>query len=271
MRSIGNTTLSLGLLNAPVKIYPATGSEDIEFNLCGPKGEEVEQVYRIVGTDTIVGGRDECGRSYEDHKVDLADIEAIKEESLVDEVDGVPVNLKDVMAIQRFIPVKEIPYERVTNHYYIGPGKGSDQALATIIKAMERKKVAAVTKYCLRGRQGVFVLYVKDGVLNAVRLHFAADLRDPTDEVRVQTTAAKAHVDAAIALIGEYVDDHAGFLDSLDDTLVAKKQALIKQVVAGKPIDRTEVVAPGSGVDLMDALIEQTKKARAKKPKKVAA
>lgn len=265
MRSIGNTTLSLGLLNAPVKIFAATGSEDVDFKLCGPEGEEVEQVYRVKGTDTIIGGREECQRQFDGFLVNPDDIDAIKEESLVDEIDGVPVNLKESMTIQRFVPVKSIPFERVTARYYLGPGKGSDQALATIIKAMEKKKIAAVTKYCLRGRQGVFVLYVEDGILNAVRLHFASELRPVTDEIKTQSVANKAHVDAAVALISEYSDDDAAVLDTLQDTLIAKKQALIDQVVAGEPIERTELVKPGSGVDLMDALIAQTEEARKKK------
>lgn len=253
MRSVGNTTLSLGLLNAPVKLYPATTSQDFAFKMCGPEGEPVEQVYRITGTDEIVGTSADCGRSYEGRPIDRAQIETINGESLKEEVDGVVVDLKETMGIQRFIPVKSIPFERVTGWYYVGPGKGSDQALATIIKAMEKKKLAAVTKYCLRGRQGCFVLFVRDGVLNAVRMTFAPDINEVTNEIRVESEPVKAHVDAAITLIEEYSDEDAAVLDTMEDTLVAKKRALTEAILADEDYEPVEVNARPA-VDLMDAI-----------------
>ncbi len=270
MRSIANASLNLGLLNAPIKLFPASSNlSEVKFNLCGPEGEDVEQVYRIKGADTIVGTRADCERKFDDHLIKKETIEKVEEESLKDKVQGAIVDLKKTMAIEGFIPVKNIPFERTTDRYYIGPGKGSDQALATIQKAMEKKKLAAVTKYCLRGRQGCFVLFMQDGVMNAVRLAFAASINEVTDEVRVESAPTKPHVDAAITLIEEYVDEDAKVLSEMTDTLVARKQELVEQASAGKAIELTPVKSADGQGDLMDIL--KADLARVKKGEKVAA
>lgn len=252
MRSISNTQLSLGVLNAPIKIYPAASNrQDVKFKLCGPKGEPVEQVYRIVGTDKIVGTSSDCERQVDDFLINKDSLAQIESESYIDN----DVNLKEAMNIQKFIPLKGVPFERATGRYYIGPGNGSSVGFATIVKAMEKKRLAAVAKFVLKGRQSCFVLFVRDGILNAIKLTFSADIEEPTHEVSEYNAAPKQHVDMAVQLIEAYVDQDAQVLDEMEDTLIPKKQALVEQARSGKAIEPTTIAPPTtSAPDLMDQL-----------------
>lgn len=269
MRAIASSSLSLGLLNAPVKIYNATSDiSDIRFKLCDEGGREVEQVYRVKDTDEIVGGKAECHRMFDGRVIDQQNIDAIKDESLKEEVDGEVIDLKASMQIQKFIPLKEVPFERVTGWYYIGPDKkkGNTQAFDTLLAALKKSKRAAVVKYCLRDRQAMFVLYERDGILNAVKVAFSHSINEVNDDVRGEGNAPKAHVEMATQLIDAYTDEKAEILNSMEDTLIERKNALVDKVMQGKKVE-PKAVSEKPAHDLMDALTESVEQAKGKKEK----
>ena len=83
--------------------------------------------------------------------------------------------------INSFIPLDKVPFNRVTGWYYVGndPKNGDIEAFATIVQAMDQKKLAAVTKWVPRTRQEMLVLYVQDGMMFAVSVAFAASVQEP--------------------------------------------------------------------------------------------
>ena len=256
MKSIANTTLTFGQVSAPVKVYAASSSSDLSLSLCGPAGEPVQQVYRLKDApDTIIGTRTECARSFDGRLVEETDIKAAEAASLIEEVDGEDVNLKERIKIQRFVPLNKIPFERVTGSYYIGadPKRGSVESLALIQKALAKKKVAGIAKFILRGRQKEFAVYAEGDLLHAVAITFASDRNQPTEEVTLHSkvNVDKALVDLATQLIDADLDKNGDIVDSLSDTLVDKKRELLS---AGEPITVKKIEAPSAGEALADAL-----------------
>lgn len=262
MKSIQNTNLNIGLISTPVKIFAASTKErDIGFNLCGPKGEVLEQVYRVKDVEPIeLVDRDNMGRSFEGRLVSQTELERIKEASLISE-DG--RDLKQIH-VERFIPLDSVPFERATSFYFIGPDlkKGSAEPLLLIIEAMKKKKAAAVAKVVLRDRQKCFVLFVKDDLLYAVALTFHAALHEPemselTQDIKVKRPLVKM----ATELIEAQMDPDAQILDEMEDTFITHKRRLIEQSQDGEIV----VTEPkkGNGQELLDALqgsIDQARK-----------
>jgi DNA end-binding protein Ku len=255
MKSIANTTLQFGQVSAPVKVYSASSSSDVSLSLCGPKGEPVEQVYRIKDTEEIVGGRNNCARSFNGKLIEETEIKKTEAQSIIEEIDGVPTNLKERIKIQSFVPVSKIPFERATGAYYIGPDTkaGQVESLALIQKVLAKKKVAAIAKFILRGRQKTFAIYAKGDLLHAVAISFASDRNEPTEEVTLQAkikTDAKL-VDLASKIVDADLDKDGEIFETLTDTLVERKKELWAK---GTDIEVETPEKKDYGTALVDAL-----------------
>lgn len=257
MKSIVNTTITFGQVTAPVKVYSAASSiTDISPKLCGPDGEAVQQVYRLKDEpDTIIGTKNDCSRIYDGRLVDEAELKAAEAASLIEEIDGEEINLKETIKIQKFVPLAKVPFERATASYYLGADakRGGVESLALIHKALAKKKVAGVAKFVLRGRQKEFVIYAEGDALYAVALSFASDRNAPTDDVTLhaKVTVDKNLVELATKLIDADLDKDGTIVDELSDTLVDRKIELLN---AGEPIRVKETEAPTVGESLADAL-----------------
>lgn len=257
MKSIVNTSITFGRVTAPVKVYSAASSiTDISPKLCGPEGESVQQVYRLKDEpDTIIGTKNDCSRIYDGRLVDEAELKAAEAASLIEEIDGEEINLKETIKIQRFVPLSKVPFERATASYYLGADakRGGVEELALIHKALAKKKVAGVAKFVLRGRQKEFVIYAQGDTLYAVALSFASDRNAPTDDVTLHSkvTVEKDLVELATKLIEADLDSDGEIIDDLSDTLVDRKIELLN---AGQPIEVKESAAPSAGESLADAL-----------------
>lgn len=281
MKSIQNTTLSCGLLNTPVKIFAASGTEpEIKFNQCGPQGEALERLDviaeepddRIYTADkdrrmVRVVTSDKIQKSYEGRVIPNSDLEKIQEESLKGE-DG--SDLKQIN-IEKFIPLKDVPMERATKLYYIGPNtKFSTKSFQTFIEGLKKKKAAAIAKVVIRSRQVIMALYVKNGILHASVLNFAATMNNREDS---ELTTDVDVVKAEVAMMGNLIDSlmgEASDIDDIKDTYVEGKRRLIEKVIEGEPITN-EIEAPKTKKQkddsLLKALEESVKVATKKKVK----
>lgn len=260
MKSIGNTVLQFGQVEAPVKIYSAASSSDVTLNLCGPNGEPVEQVYRKKDDGEVIGTKADCSRSFEGKLIEEAEIKAAEAASIVEDIDGTPVNLKERIRIQRFVPLSKVPFDRAQGAYILGANTkaGQIEALALIQKALAKKKVAAIAKFILRGRQKMFAIYAEDGLLKAVTLSFASDANEPTEEVMLQSKVKveSKYVELASKVIDAQMDKDGEIINALSDTLVERKQELWKNGTDIKP-EKPSVENIGSS--LGDALEESLK------------
>lgn len=241
MRTFRSSTISLGLVNAPVKIYNGSRSgSDVAFNLCDEQGRAVEQVYRVKNTDKIVGTKDACGKMFEGHQIDKSLIEAISRSSEVDEQGR---SLKH-LNILKFVPLSTVPFNRVTNQYLLGADpKQPKEAFATIVAAMEKSGVAAVCKWMPMTREAIMILYVGDGIMRAVTTSFEAQNAKTDDDVTSHQAVQvnPALLDMADDLIRQTFDAEGAILHTLEDVAVAKRQQLVAEIVAGNV---TSIPAP---------------------------
>jgi non-homologous end joining protein Ku len=260
-KSISNTSITFGQITAPVKIYSASSSSDVTLKFCGPNGEDVQQVYRIKESGEVLGTKTACSRSFDGKLVEDADVKAAEAASLIEEVDGTPVNLKETIKIQKFVPLSKIPFERVTGSYYIGADtkRGGVEAVALIQKALAKKKVAAIAKFILRGRQKQFAIYSDGEILHAVAITFADDKNEAGEDVTLQSKVAvdKSLVDLAVKLIDADLDKDGTIVDELSDTLVERKRELFG---AGEPIKVKQPDNKTAGESLADALAASLEK-----------
>lgn len=258
MKSIKNTTINVGLLSAPVKIFAATSKEpEVSFKYCASGGRTVKQMYVTDTGETIA--YDDLYRAFNGTMIPKAKLTEIEQESLKDE-EG---NSLESLRIQGFIPLKDVPMHRVTGAYLIGPNlKASDgEAFEILVAALKRKKVAAIAKMVLKSRQKLMALFVKDDLLHAVCLSFAAQVNN------VEEAELRANVKPRpklLTMMGTMIDamgESAEMIDAQEDTFVAAKKALVEEFIGSGGVTVKEIKAKGDGAHsgLAEALEESMK------------
>lgn len=277
MKSIQNTSLSCGLLNAPVKIFPATGKEpEVHFNFCTPDGDPVEQIYvreedaddqdwtaAGLGTKRIVEviNYDDLGRSYQGKQINRIELVNAEEDCMVGD-DG--TDLKQIN-VERFIPLKDLPMERATKLYYLGPDpKVSTKSFKTFKEALKKKKAAAIAKVVIRSRQIILAIYVKNDIVHASVISFAASMNNRVEEELISNAdVTRAEVGMMGTLIDSMMGD-ASIIDTMEDTYVAAKRELVEKLIEGKPVKKESKPKKIQKDDSLMASLEASVKAASK-------
>lgn len=276
MNCIQNTTLSCGVLSAPVKIYSVAGEEpELQLTFCGPNGEQVERVYieketeddktyTADGLKRIVRVFDqrELGRAYNEFRIGDVALRQATEESLIDDEGN---SLKEIM-VEHFVSVKDLPSERNCKVYWIGPDKKVSTKAFEIFKAgLKRKKVAAIAKVVMRSRQKLLAIYVKDDILHAQVLNFVGTMDARDDDVLRSNTKPKKDEVAAMGQLIDVLMAETDVLDMMEDTYVTRKRELVENTIKGKGAEPPQAKAKTDGRDLMDVLKESVTVARKRK------
>jgi DNA end-binding protein Ku len=155
--AIGSATISFGLVSIPVKLYTATASGAVSFNLLHARcGSRVRQ-QMFCPTCQVVVERSELVRGYEfakDQYVRLTD----------DELKALEGEAGRVIDIAEFVPLEQVDPVYFERTYYLGPDKGGEKAYRLLADAL-----AATRLVLVRAAQGGLLLHT---------LYFADEVRD---------------------------------------------------------------------------------------------
>ena len=250
-RSIGNATISFGLVSIPVKLYSATQpASSISFNLLdGACGGRLKQQYVCPREDNKVVERDQMVKGYEfakDRYVTFTPEELkVLEEKPTQSID-----------IAEFVPAAKIDPVFFDKAYYLGPDKGGDRAYRLLSEAMLQTGRTALARYAARGKEYLVQLRpAPGGGLVMQQLHYADEVR-PFAEVGVEKLGEvkEQELKLAKAIVEQSSHDEFEPQHYEDDV---KKRVLeqIQRKVEGQEIQVSEPVAPQNQIiDLMDAL-----------------
>jgi DNA end-binding protein Ku len=262
-----NTTLEVGPLSVPVSLTKISVRSDVKIDRASKNGNKIKRQEIDSVTGEVLEGSDVKKGVYEDPKkgsgfreIKVSDLDAIEAETQI-----------DAFTVEKFIPLSEVPWERTQAAYFLGPQSdmpGGAKALKLLYEALKKSKKAGVLKITLTSRQYAAVVYAKNGGVILNTLAFAADFKKVS-----QASEALAGVEIAnkqmVGLMTEFIETlttEPTCLDEMEDDLVALKQKLVDDALAGKKIQRTakpKAKQASSGDDaLMDALRASALKAK---------
>jgi DNA end-binding protein Ku len=235
-------------VSVPVKLFSAAeSSANVSFNWLHKKcSTRLKQQYICPNEDVVVE-KDEMIKGYEFSKGQyvLFNPEEIKalEEKATNSID-----------INEFVPLNKVERVYLEKVYYLGPDKGGEKAYKLLGEALKDSKRAALGQYAARGKQNLVLVYPQDGRLVMEQLHYANEVRKPT-EVDIPDTQVKP---AELALAKQLIEQGAtedfnpeAYHDQVRDRVLES----IQQKVEGKEITAEPETAPETKViDLMEAL-----------------
>lgn len=249
-RSIGSATISFGLVSIPIRLYVATHSERLSFNMlhdvCGTRIKQqlfCPHCERVVERGEIVKGFEfEKGR-YVTFTND--ELEALEAES------------SHAIDITEFVPLASVDPIYYEDAHYLGPDKGAEKAYHLLAEAMQETQKVALAQLTSHGKeQLVLVRPYREGlVLHS--MHYADEVRKFEDVETGGDVKVRANeVELARKLI-EQLSEREFHPEKYEDTYRDRVRAAVDQKVAGEQVTFAEAPQPRAQViDLMQALKE---------------
>ena len=269
-RAIWKGSISFGLVNIPIALYPATRREELKFRLLRKSDLSPVNYKRVAEKDGREVSWDQIVKGYEYEKGKYV---VLKDEDF----QRVDLEATQTVDIKDFVDQEEIDPMFFYKPYYLEPQKGGDKAYALLRDSLKDTKKVGVAKVVIKTRQYLAGVKPEDGVLVLELMHFADELADPEKlhlpkkmEVgKREMTMAKSLIDGMTSKWEpeKYKDDYR---DALMEVIEEKVEA------GGKEIEEKPRKAPKPTkvIDLVSVLqksLEQTggkKKATAKSRKK---
>ncbi len=247
-RAISSGTISFGLVSIPIKVYSATKSKSVSFNMLHEKDKaRLKQQYLCSTCGEVVERRDTV-RGYEYARgqyVVMTD----------DELKAMQHKTDQTIAIEEFIPIESVDPIYFEKSYMLGPDKGGHKAYALLRQAMDQTGRVAVGRYGTRGKQQLVVVRPVDDGLFLHGLFYADEVRSFDDvELGDDIEFKKGELDLAVQLIDQ-LSNKKFVADQYEDDYRQAVLAAIDRKVAGEEV----VIAPASEtreqiIDLVAAL-----------------
>ena len=269
-RAIWKGSISFGLVNIPIALYPATRREELKFRLLRKSDLSPVNYKRVAEKDGKEIAWDQIVKGYEYEKGKYV---VLKDEDF----QRVDLEATQTVDIQDFVDQEEIDPIFFYKPYYLEPQKGGDKAYALLRDALKDSGKVGIAKVVIKTRQHLAGVKPEDGALVLELMHFADELAD-TGKLHVpkKTEVGKREMNMAKSLIDsmsakwnpeKYKDDYR---EALMEVIEEKVEA------GGKEIEEKPKKAPKPTkvIDLVSVLqksLEQTgakKKATAKSRRK---
>ena len=260
-RSIGSGTISFGLVSIPIRLYVATSSESLSFNMLHePCRSRIKQQLFCPTCERVVE-RSEIVKGYQfakDQYVLFAD----------DELKALEAAANRSIDIQEFVPLAKVDPIYFENAHYLGPEKGADKAYRLLVQSMHDTGKVAVAQWTSHGKEHIVLIRALEEGLVMHALYYADEVRSLAEiTAGAEGPAARpAEVELARKLIDQLSNDEFR-PESYADAHRGRVQALVEQKIAGEEVaDTAETAAPRAQViDLMDALKESLARGRTAK------
>jgi DNA end-binding protein Ku len=195
MRAIWKGSISFGLVNIPIALYPATRKEDLKFRLLREKDLSPVNYKRVAEKDGKEVPWEQIVKGYEYEKGKFI---VLKDEDF----QRVDLEATQTVDIQDFVDLAEIDPMFFYKPYYLEPQKGGDKAYVLLRDALSTNNKVGIAKVVIKTRQYLAGVKPEDDVLILELMHFADELADPGKlHVPHKMEAGKRELDMAKALI----------------------------------------------------------------------
>jgi DNA end-binding protein Ku len=259
-RAIWSGSISFGMVTIPVKLFGATESKDIRFNLLHASCGTRLQQRRWCPTDEVEVPWSETVRGYEYANSQYV---ILTEEDF----EQLPLPSKHTIELSAFVEEREIDPVFYERSYYLEPGDRAGKPYALLLKALEEKKLSAVGTVTLRKKEQLCVLRPHEGTVVLETLYYP-------DEIRLERGVDLGHVkisERELEMASTLMDilrkpfDPSEYRDHYREAL----SQLIEAKLEGKEVVQAPATKETGILDLADALkrsVEAAKKGGKPKP-----
>ena len=254
----------VSLVSFGIQLFPATNSQSgVTFHQIDHSTGERVRHLNVIGDNQPVENSD-IVKGYEYTKGKYLTVDP-------DEIANLRIETKNVIDVQQFVDVGELPLALFEKPYFVVPEpKESPEAFAVVRKAMEEAGKAAIGEIAFGGREHLVAIAVpldrSEPGLMAYLLRYGEELRDSAEYFSHITSDRSTHIDKkqltmATQLIESY--SHPFNLDAFKDDYETALRDLIEAKQKNAPLPLEDKSArPTKVINLMDALRQSVSKAK---------
>lgn len=262
MRTVWKGALSFGLVNVPIRLYPATRARELKFKLLHKKDLSEIRYARICKADGKEVPWEDIVKGYEYEKGDYV---------VLSEEDFQAANLKKTKTIEilNFVEENEIDSIYYSTPYYLEPEKGAAKAYHLLCEALKHSKKVGIGKIVLRQHEHIGVIKAQGNLLLLNELRYASEVISPNAlDIPKGEKPQKRELEIAVQFIDQLTQhfNPKNYADSYTEEI----KAVIEDKAKGhrRKIKKEKEPKRSKVHDIMALLkqsLEQQKKA--KKPK----
>src|SRR3989475_11063499 len=286
-QAVWTGSISFGLVNIPVKLYPATEPKDVRFHLYDRRtGKRVhyERVTKDTDAPTFepepwsepLEGEDRIETPIEgDYETRLPEPSAtarpVEREDIVrgfemptgdlvtvtdDELVSIAPERSRTIEIEEFVDLADIDPVFYEKSYHVGPvrGTGAEKPYALLLRAMQGAGMVGIGRFVLRTKPHVVAIRPLKEALALETLFFADEVRSPAEltsglsNLSVSDREVKTARQLITAMATDWIPEkHA-------DVYREELLELLRSKPAATPAESTEAIGETPVGDLMAAL-----------------
>jgi DNA end-binding protein Ku len=276
MRAIWKGSISFGLVNIPIGLYPATRREDISFRQL--RGADLSPINykRVAEVDAQEVPWEQIVKGYEYEKGQFV---VMKDEDF----EKANIEATQTINITDFVDIDEIDPMFYDKPYYLEPQKGGKKAYALLRDVLLETKKVGIAKVVIKTRQHLAAVKPRGDALVLELMHFPDEVLEPAGlDLPQKEDLGKKEMAMAKTLVETMSDkwDPAKYKDEYREQLMQVIEQKVQEGGKETPAPKTKGKPATNVVDLVavlqQSLAETSKKiqpsdnAKKAKPKKAA-
>lgn len=261
MRAIWKGSISFGLVNIPIGLYPAVRREDVSFRQL--RGSDLSPInYKKVAE---VDGQDvpweQIVKGYEYEKGQFV---VMKDEDF----EKANVEANQTIHITDFVDLDEIDPMFFDKPYYLEPQKGGKKAYALLRDVLRDTNKVGVAKVVIKTRQHLAAVKPRGDALVLELMHFPEEVLEPAGlDLPVKEELGKKEIEMAKALVETMSDkwEPVKYKDEYHEQLMKVIEAKIQAGGKDVPAPKTKGKSATNVVDLVAVLQQSLAESSGKK------
>ncbi len=266
-RAIWSGSISFGLVNVPVKVYPAVKDHTVHFHQVDKAtGSRIryEKVAESTGNEV---SSDDLVLGYEFDKGKLVVVDP-------DELAALRPRTTRTIDITDFVDLAQVDPVYYNRTYWLAPdGEAAGRAYRLLVSAMTDRAKVGIGMVVMRTKQYLAAIRPRQGALALSTMRFADEVLDQAAVAESLGHGSKAPV-KELRLATQIIDSLTGAWDpaKYHDTYTNEVQTLIKSHEKGQDVvvEEAPAVKAEEVTDLMQALQASLDAARSSKGRKLA-
>ena len=195
-RAIWKGSISFGLVNIPVGLYPATRpGNEVKLRMLRARDQSPIKYKRVAEADEKEVPWEDIVKGYEYE--DGSFVVLTKED-----FEKVSVASNQTVDIREFVELPEIDPMFFDQPYFLAPEKGGDKAYGLLREALKDTGKVGIAKVVIKTREHLAAVKPLGKALVLELMHFPDELADPNELNLPGTTAGKKELAMAEQLIG---------------------------------------------------------------------
>ncbi len=171
VKTFWSGTISFGLVNVPVHLFPANRNISVSLRMLDADGTPLSRRFhcpehgRDVHPEHIIRG----------YRLDDEQYVIIRDE----ELEAIEPKKSREIDLRRFVDLGEVSPMLFDRAYYLTPGGDSNKAYRLLAAVMEKSRKAGIATFVMRDREYLIAILAENGILRAQTMRFADEVRTP--------------------------------------------------------------------------------------------